>query len=771
VSGTSPKPCAQRTWVAALIDESQRADERLRAERHLEHCAPCREYLRQRRRGQFPDIPEYTVLESVGAGAFGVVYKAIHHTKQRVEALKVLKTRTPLNNSYFENEVRAVARLRHPNISTLFDARLAGAPAYYSMEFVEGQDLDTFLRTRQAPLGPRIEVMKKVAAAIGYAHAQGVVHRDIKPQNILLDAQGEPHIVDFGISRRLGLAQDETPRREGAVGTFGYISPEQLAGRPVDERADIYALGALLYHVVTGEPARLANNRERLAQTLREGGAPRAGDLAAIIAHCVEHEPSRRYASCAALIADLDHFQKSLPIAAREARPLGYAAMRVGAYVLRTHPQAVRGAVIVASACVLALTFSAFKARWSTAGLAGGQTALIAFQPSTLEALRSGRLAPQLDGLEPDDRFSWRLLHGALMKRLAVAQPRVVVWDYYFPKARPMFDPAFVDGVRALQAPVIVAAAELDINGEPAITPEIRAAAAGYGFIGAAHPESLPHEYLVTLALARGFESPIPGLAVSAFAAWRFPDAQPRLRVEGDQLQIRYLRRTHAPGEPRYHSETDSLPIRLIGEAPGPPLQAGDRPIFGAVPLASPGFWSGRVVPYERVMDASDDELRSWFQDKAVLIGELISEDQYPSAAGSPFGCQIQALTLQSLLDRSLATRYTRFGITWRALLWSLLAAGAVYATAAYWGVWRKQVLFVAAAFALAAGLSLAVGAAAWSTRPWLIEVAFALAGLLVAGGLTALVATVLERPLRDAFGNWSDSPKTVSTTLVAETD
>lgn len=223
-----------------------------------------------------------------------MVYKVIHHAKERVEALKVLFGKTPIRAAYFQNEVHLIAKLRHANIATLYEAHL-GTPPYYTMEFVEGEQLDDYVRSRHLPLVDRIQLVKTVAEAVGYAHEQGVVHRDIKPQNILIGTDGQPHIIDFGIAKKLVLrevSEDDPPSSpEGVMGTFGYIAPEQIAGEQVDERADIYALGALLYHCITGDPAKFANCSERLTQILYERQVTRAADLAAIIARCVHPVP------------------------------------------------------------------------------------------------------------------------------------------------------------------------------------------------------------------------------------------------------------------------------------------------------------------------------------------------------------------------------------------------------------------------------------------------------------------------------------------------
>ncbi|MBU0618467.1 MAG: protein kinase, partial [Planctomycetes bacterium] len=176
-----PEPCPQHELIEAFAHDKLDDVQRREAESVLQESEPCRELFRQLTAGRYPRLPNYTIIGQVGKGGFGVVYKAIHHAKERTEALKVLFSKTPLLTEYFQDEVHLIARLRHANIATLYDAQLSTPPLYYTMEFVEGERLSEYLKRGDVSLAERIDIIKSVARAVGYAHTQGVVHRDLKP--------------------------------------------------------------------------------------------------------------------------------------------------------------------------------------------------------------------------------------------------------------------------------------------------------------------------------------------------------------------------------------------------------------------------------------------------------------------------------------------------------------------------------------------------------------------------------------------------------------
>ncbi|MFM9966191.1 MAG: serine/threonine-protein kinase [Planctomycetaceae bacterium] len=210
-------------------------------------------------------IGNYDVLDRLGSGGMGTVYKARHRRMKRIVAIKVLALSLSENKTFvqrFQREVETAARLTHPNIVTAHDADVCDAGHYLVMEFVAGTDLDRLVRTR-GPLSPKLAATMILQAARGldYAHSQGVIHRDVKPANLLIDGSGTLKITDLGLARCTDLlseaASDECSltKHGGILGTVDFMSPEQAFNPSrVDHRADIYSLGCTLFYLVMGRP-------------------------------------------------------------------------------------------------------------------------------------------------------------------------------------------------------------------------------------------------------------------------------------------------------------------------------------------------------------------------------------------------------------------------------------------------------------------------------------------------------------------------------------
>jgi serine/threonine-protein kinase len=258
----------------------------------------------------------------------GVVYKAWHIPLKRVVALKMVLSGAHASSEMlarFRTEAEAVARLAHPNVVQIYEIGEHNQLPYFSLEFVDGCSLDR--RIAEHPLSPRqaVALVEILARATHAVHQKGVVHRDLKPGNVLLAADGTPKITDFGLAKHLGEEQGQTA--SGAVlGTPSYMAPEQAAGnqKAISTATDVYALGAILYELLTGRPPfRAGTPLDTVLQVLEQAPLrPRAyrsdldASLEAVCLRCLEKAPKDRYPSTAALAEDLAAWQRGDPVAA-----------------------------------------------------------------------------------------------------------------------------------------------------------------------------------------------------------------------------------------------------------------------------------------------------------------------------------------------------------------------------------------------------------------------------------------------------------------------
>ncbi len=278
-------------------------------------------------------LDRFEVIEELGAGAFGTVYKARDTQLDRLVALKIPRFGALGSEGAahrFLREARAAGNLRHPNIVPIYDAGKVGESYFIASGFIEGQTLaDLMDGDEKLSYVQSAVLIRKLAEALHYAHTKGIIHRDVKPANVMMDADGEPLIMDFGMARR---DEGEVLRtQEGArIGTPAYMSPEQHAGQShlADARSDQWALGVLLYELLTGQRPFQAPNILQVAYQVRETEPERlrkldstiSKDLETICLKCLEKEPEKRYASCQHLADELARCLRGEPI---QARPIG----------------------------------------------------------------------------------------------------------------------------------------------------------------------------------------------------------------------------------------------------------------------------------------------------------------------------------------------------------------------------------------------------------------------------------------------------------------
>jgi tetratricopeptide (TPR) repeat protein/predicted Ser/Thr protein kinase len=320
-----------------------------------------------------PDVPGYEIITRLGEGGMGTVWRAVQRSTRREVALKLVAHGGASIGSHrarlrFDREVELAARLEHPNIARVYDSGMNQGVYYYAMELVEGRHLDQYVRDEKLDPKQVLSLMRDVCHAVQHAHQRGVIHRDLKPTNVLVTGDGTPKVLDFGLAKALDEAGDGpaglTLTLEGQfAGTPAFMAPEQAAGdggRRIDTRTDVYGLGATLYLLLTGQtPHDTAGPRLEVLRRVAEQEPRRPRqfdrridrDLEAILLTALARDPDRRYESTGALARDLENYLAGRPVAARR---------RSATYVLRKWVGRHRGPV--AAAVLLAVLLPSLSA-------------------------------------------------------------------------------------------------------------------------------------------------------------------------------------------------------------------------------------------------------------------------------------------------------------------------------------------------------------------------------------------------------------------------
>src|SRR5438132_8972472 len=329
------------------------------------------------------DFGDYELLEQIGRGGQGVVFRARQKSIKRIVALKVIGLghwATEAHLKRFRLEAEAAASLEHPGIVPIHDVGERDGSCYFSMKFIEGGQLDEVVKRTPMSIRQAAELIAKLARIVHYAHEHGILHRDIKPGNILLDAKGEPHLTDFGLAR-LVESESSVTQTLDVLGTPSYMAPEQAAGNntAVSSNTDVYGLGAVFYQLLTGQPPFAGGTTYETIKLLldTEPRQPRLlnpkidRDLISIYLKCLEKHPERRYPSALALAEDLECWLKHEPIQARRTGVL----TRARKWVRRKPTSA------LLAACLVVIAAASGWIVWKSELIRGPVTAGIAVLP------------------------------------------------------------------------------------------------------------------------------------------------------------------------------------------------------------------------------------------------------------------------------------------------------------------------------------------------------------------------------------------------------
>ncbi|MBI3846998.1 MAG: protein kinase [Planctomycetes bacterium] len=655
-------------------------------------------------------FPGYEVLSEIQHGGQGIIYRARQLATGRIVALKVLLRGTsasPDERARFHREIAVVARLRHPHVVTIYESGAVDDFSYFAMEYIEGVSLDSWVTGQSPPIEERVRLLASVCEAVGYAHAQGVVHRDLKPGNVLIDSRGEPHVLDFGLAKIVGLQFpdfDERFSQPGQfLGTLPYASPEQASGDrdAIDARTDVYSLGVLLYESLTSHrPFPLGPDLRSALQAIAdtEPTPPSALDpniddeLETIVLKALSKDRSRRYMSALEMADDLARYLEGSPILAKRDR----FTYRIRKQLTRAASRslALTSSIVVLLAVALGHAIHSYgvAVRWADdsfdafvqpiMGAGSGlrdDVVVVVFDDETIRRMPELAKQASLSDVDSEPPASWRRIHGAFLERLSAARPKVVSWDFAFVGDQPRHDPYFARGIDALRASgsrLVFAIDEVDANGRPDLCRAVADRADGRGWLFLAQRNSWGMVAGAALAI-EDEGTTAPSLALMTYALATHPDRVAsfnwQFKPRRQYIDTSYQTSSGSTQAGRQPEESDRVFFANVNSECQDGLPAGvvheNRDAACSLTILPPAEDLARhTVPYHAVFELDDAHLRARFDGSVVLVGNtqlktrrtpdvrrLAARDS--SSGRDEFSCFMHAAAISDLLSGFEPTR------------------------------------------------------------------------------------------------------------------
>lgn len=642
-------------------------------------------------------LDQFEIRRQIGKGGQGFVYEAFDHDLDRSAAVKIVLSRGHDSGTLdrFDREAKALARLDHPNIVTIYTSKatsLFGTPArYFAMEYIPAAlPITEYAQEHSLPIHRRVDLVRSLCWALEAGHHQGIFHRDLKPTNLLVDKEGVPRVIDFGLAAGPSVSDDDGAQRareQGtAVGTPCYMSPEQFSGDPdlIDERSDVYGMGVVLYEVLTGHlpyPV-LGKHWREVGEIVREQqpDPPRRfcpdidDNLIAILDKALHKEPGERFASMQEFAEDLGRWQAGEHPIARAPTPITRLVSMVRRNAIARPRLLLAGAVllgvVIALVVVRGLLADVLPVDSRLQRLGAMARAASGGTPGELTRVRGilidkqgmGELADRLgmEGVVPGTPSTYRELQGWIMSRLAEARPSVVAFDIAFSDTDNPGDAAMVEGIARLHdAGCQVVFAHPDWPSSSGGRRPLDADILAGNRVGVPTGEFLQTGWGVDLAVELPGETlASPSFSLAALMAMRYPDMPFFMtRIDPENSEVVLTLGQPSTGIVRGAGVEDHVDATYVRRDEGKRalVERGSRVAYLKLDTPAVEAIDAATCNARDLLEFSTTELHERFHQKVIVIGQSIpGRDWHRHPSGIDVeGFKAQMVATQALISNT----------------------------------------------------------------------------------------------------------------------